>query len=174
VSVSVFIATSLDGFIARSDGALDWLPMGGSDDHGYAAFISRIDAIVMGRKTFETVLTFDPWPYGSTPVVVLSSQAESVRIPVGSNASALTGEPAAIIAQLMERGLEHLYLDGGLTIQRFLVAGLVDRMIITRVPVMLGSGIPLFGPLARDLRFAHVSTTTFPDGLVQTEYRAVQ
>jgi riboflavin biosynthesis pyrimidine reductase len=97
-----------------------------------------------------------------------------VWIPVGANASALTGEPAAIIAQLMERGLEHLYLDGGLTIQQFLVAGPVDRTIITRVRVMLGSAIPLCGPPAHDLRFAHVSTSAVADGLVQTEYRAMQ
>jgi dihydrofolate reductase len=167
---SVFIATSLDGFIARPDGALDWLPAGGGEPHGYDEFIATVDAIVIGRKTFETVLTFDGWPYGKKPVVVLSSRASELTAPAGAVCDMMAGTPHDIVARLAERGMKHLYVDGGVTIQRFLEAGLIQRMTITRIPVLLGSGIPLFGPLSRDIRFEHVATRSFPSGMVQSEY----
>jgi dihydrofolate reductase len=167
---SVFIATSLDGFIARQDGALDWLPTDGGEPHGYDEFIATVDAIVMGRKTFETVLTFDAWPYGTKPVVVLSTRPSGLKAPDGAVCDMMTGTPHEIVARLSARGMKHLYVDGGVTIQRFLEAGLIQRLIITRIPVLLGSGIPLFGPLPHDLRLEHVATRAYPSGLVQSEY----
>ena len=167
---SVFIATSLDGFIAREDGALDWLPTGGGEDHGYDAFISTVDAIVMGRNTFEKVLTFGSWPYGSKQVVVLSSNTKQVTAPPGAACDVMGGTPSDVVARLAERGMRHLYVDGGITIQRFLVAGLIQRMIITRIPVLLGRGIPLFGALSRDIQLDHVGTRSYASGLVQSEY----
>ena len=167
---SVFIATSLDGFIARQDGALDWLPADGGEPHGYDEFIATVDAIVMGRKTFETVLTFDAWPYGTKPVVVLSTRPSELKAPDGAVCDMMTGTPHEIVARLSARGMKHLYVDGGVTIQRFLEAGLIQRLIITRIPVLLGSGIPLFGPLPHDVRLEHVATRAYPSGLVQSEY----
>jgi len=167
---SVFIATSLDGFIAREDGALDWLPTDGGEPHGYDEFIASVDAIVIGRKTFETVLTFDSWPYGTKPVVVLTTRPAAFRPPEGAVCDMMAGTPAEVVARLSARGFEHLYVDGGLTIQKFLEAGLIQRLIITRIPVLLGHGIPLFGPLSRDVRLEHVRTRSYPSGMVQSEY----
>lgn len=169
MKASVFIATSLDGFIARPDGALDWLPSDG-ESHGYDEFIATIDAIVMGRNTFDTVLSFDAWPLGATPVFVLTTRSLTGAIPAGAVYEAVTGAPRAIVAQLATRGHAHLYIDGGITVQQFLEAGLIQRVIITRVPVVLGAGIPLFGPVSRDIRAEHVVTRTFANGLVQSEY----
>jgi dihydrofolate reductase len=170
IKASVFIATSLDGFIARQDGGLDWLPADGGEPHGYDEFIATVDAIVMGRKTFETVLAFDAWPYGPKPVVVLSSRPSTLKAPEGVPCEMMTGTPPEIVARLAQRGMKHLYIDGGVTIQRFLEAGLIQRLIITRIPVLLGSGIPLFGPLPRDVRLEHVATRSYPSGMVQSEY----
>jgi len=167
---SVFIATSLDGFIARPDGALDWLPADGGEPHGYTEFMATVDALVIGRKTLETVLSFEAWPYGNKPVVVLSSTLSELAVPDGAVCELMAGSPHEIVARLTRRGMSHLYIDGGVTIQRFLEAGLIQRVIITRIPVLLGSGIPLFGPLSRDIRFEHVATRSYPSGLVQSEY----
>lgn len=169
MQVSVFIATSLDGFIARPDGGLDWLPGDTVEDHGYDAFMASIDALVMGRNTYETVLGFGVWPYGTRPVFVLSSRALEA-VPTGAVVERLSGEPAEVVAHLTERGFEHLYVDGGLTVQAFLRAGLIQRLIVTRIPVLIGSGIPLFGPVPHDVAVRHVSTRAFESGLVQSEY----
>ena len=171
MKASVFIATSLDGFIARRDGAIDWLPADGGEPHGYTEFIATVDAIVMGRNTFETVLSFGAWPFGGMPVVVLTTRPSEVAVPEGAVCDVMAGPPPEIVARLAARGLKHLYIDGGVTVQRFLEAGLIQRLIITRVPVLLGSGIPLFGPVSRDIRFEHVATRSYPSGLVQSEYR---
>jgi dihydrofolate reductase len=166
---SVFIATSLDGFIARPDGALDWLPVN-AEPHGYDEFIATVDAIVIGRKTFETVLSFGGWFYGSRPVVVLSTTLSEVRVPDGAVCDVMAGSPREIVERLAARGMKHLYIDGGVTVQGFLRAGLIQRMTITRIPILLGSGIPLFGSLPRDIRLEHVATRTYSGGLVQSEY----
>jgi len=169
MKASVFIATSIDGFIARENGAIDWLPEN-PEPHGYDEFMATIDAIVMGRNTFETVLGFGgAWPF-SKKVIVLSSRASELVAPEGADCEMMSGKPSEIVARLSAGGLEHLYIDGGVTIQRFLEAGLIQRMIITRIPVLLGSGIPLFGPLSRDVKLSHVATRTYRDGLVQSEY----
>ena len=167
---SVFIATSLDGYIARPDGGLDWLPPDGGEPHGYDEFIDTVDAIVIGRKTFETVLAFDAWPYGNKQVVVLSTRPSEIVPPDGAVCEAMNGTPQEIVARLATRGMKHLYIDGGVTIQRFLEAGLIQRLIITRIPVLLGGGIPLFGALRRDIRLVHVATRSFSSGMVQSEY----
>jgi dihydrofolate reductase len=123
---------------------------------------------VIGRKTFETVLAFAPWPYDK-PVFVLSTRALSPA-PPEAVVERLSGQPADIVAELAARGIGHIYVDGGITIQRFLHAGLIQRLIITRVPVLIGSGIPLFGPLPRDVVVTHVATRQYASGLVQSEY----
>ena len=170
MTLSVFIGTSLDGFIARPDGALDWLPEGGGEPHGYDEFIASVDALVIGRKTFETVLTFGAWPYGDKRVVVLSSRPVDLSAAIGGVVEQMAGPPAEIVARLAASGAQHLYVDGGITIQRFLREGLVQRLIITRVPVLIGAGVPLFGTLPHDVRLRHVATRSYPSGLVQSEY----
>jgi dihydrofolate reductase len=170
MTVSVFIGTSVDGFIARPNGDLDWLPEGGGEPHGYDEFIAGVDAIVIGRKTFETVLTFEVWPYGDKRVVVLSSRPVDLSAARGGVVEQMGGSPAEIVSQLAAGGAHHLYVDGGITIQGFLRAGLVQRLIITRVPVLIGDGVPLFGTLPRDVRLRHVATRHYPSGLVQSEY----
>lgn len=169
MKASVFVGTSLDGFIARPNGALDFLPAGGGEPHGYDEFMTSVDALVIGRHTFETVLGFGEWAYGKKPVFVLSSRPLP-PVPTGAVVERLAGEPAAIVAQLEARGVRHAYVDGGVTIQRFLRAGLIQRLVITRVPVLIGSGIPLFGSLPRDISLRHVATRHYQSGLVQSEY----
>ena len=175
MKTSVFVGVSVDGFIARPNGELDFLDAGGSEPHGYEDFIATVDTIVRGRKTFETVMGFDTWPYGNKSVVVLSSQpidmsAASRR---GARVEHMSGEPADITSRLSADGAEHVYVDGGITIQGFLRAGLVQRLVITRVPVLIGSGIPLFGTLLQDVPLRHLATRAFQGGLVQSEYEVM-
>ena len=170
MKASVFIGTSLDGFIARANGEFDFLPEGGGEPHGYAEFMDTVDAMVIGRKTFETVLKFDSWPYGQKPVFVLSTH-KLADAPVGAVVEHMSGDPQEIFSSLERRGFQHLYVDGGITIQGFLRAGLIHRLIITRVPVLIGDGIPLFGALRNDINVHHVVTRWYSSGLVQSEYQ---
>src|SRR5258707_6127154 len=171
--VSVFIGTSLDGFIARPNGDLDFLPPGGGEPHGYDEFIASVDVIVIGRKTFDTVLTLVPWPYGDKPVVVLSSRPVDLSAAHGGVVAQMDGPPAQIVSQLAASGGHHLYVDGGITIQGLLRAGLIQRLIITRVPVLIGDGVPLFGSLPRDIQLRHISTQQYGGGLVKSEYQVL-
>lgn len=171
MTVSVFVGTSVDGFIARRNGDLDFLPPGGGEPHGYVEFMTSIDALVIGRKTFETVLAFADWPYGDKRVVVLSSRPVDLSGVRGGVVEQMGGAPAEIVAKLAASGVRHVYIDGGITIQGFLRAGLVQRLIVTRVPVLIGDGIPLFGALPRDLLLHHVATQHYASGLVKSEYR---
>ena len=169
MKASVFVGTSLDGFIARANGAFDFLPPGGGEPHGYDEFMATVDALVIGRKTFETVLAFVTWPYGEKPVFVLSTH-KVAPAPPGAVVEHMSGDPTEIVSQLAARGIQHIYVDGGITIQRFLQAGLLQRLIITRVPVLIGAGIPLFGSLQSDIVLKHVATRQYASGLVQSEY----
>jgi len=170
---SVFIGTSVDGFIARNNGSFDFLPADGGEPHGYKEFFASVDALVIGRKTFETVLAFPQWPYDDKRVIVLSTRVFDLsRFPAGT-VEQMQGSPREIVSQLEERGLRHIYVDGGVTIQRFLREGLIQRLIITRVPVLIGAGIPLFGSLPMDVRLELVHAQHYPSGLVKTEYRVL-
>jgi dihydrofolate reductase len=169
---SVFVGTSLDGFIARTNGALDFLPSGGGEPHGYDEFMATVDALVIGRNTFDTVLAFDAWPYGKKSVFVLSTRALP-PVPPGAMVEHMSGTPVEIVSLLAARGIQHIYVDGGITIQKFLQAGLIQRLIVTRVPVLIGTGIPLFGPQQRDIVLRHVGTQQYASGLVQSEYAVV-
>lgn len=171
--LSVFIATSLDGFIARRNGDIDWLTAGDptSEDFGYRAFFDTVDTLVMGRGTFEKVLTFEAWPYGDRRVVVLSTRGAAVPPERAAHVAVTALAPAPLVRQLELDGARHVYVDGGRTIQSFLRAGLVDELTITVLPVLLGDGLPLFGPLDADLRLVHTGTHAFPNGYVQSRYR---
>jgi dihydrofolate reductase len=175
---AVFVGISLDGFIARPNGDLDWLMgEGGGDsaEYGYNEFIADIDAIVMGRKTFEKVLTFEKWYYGDKRVVVLSNHPLDLSLARdrGGIVELMGGSPAEIVSKLGASGARRLYVDGGITIQQFLCAGLIHRLIISRLPVLISEGIPLFGPLPRDIRLRHIATRTYPGGMVQSEYHII-
>ena len=172
MKASIFVGTSLDGFIARTNGTLDFLPPGGGEPHGYDEFMATVDAMVIGRKTYDTVLAFATWPYRKKPVYVLSSQPLAPA-PAGAVVEHLSGSPANIVAQLTARGIGHIYVDGGMTIQGFLRAGLIQRLIITRVPVLIGTGIPLFADTMRDIAVKHIVTRQYESGLVQSEYAVI-
>lgn len=170
MTVSVFIGASVDGFIARPNDDLDFLPEGGGEPHGYTEFMASVDALVIGRKTFEKVLTFETWPYGDKRVVVLSSRPVDLSAGGKGVVEQMAGSPVEIVSQLAASGADNLYIDGGITIQEFLRAGVIQRLIITRVPVLIGQGVPLFGALPHDIRLHHVATRHYPSGLVQSEY----
>jgi dihydrofolate reductase len=173
MKISVFIATSLDGYIARADGALDWLPQSGDgEDHGYNDFFAGIDTLLMGRKTFETVLGFSPFPYTGKRVVVCSQSITQPDVPEALRPLLeVRNEPLPeVLRHLETTGVQHVYADGGRLITSLLELGLVDEITLTRVPVLLGSGIPLFGHLSRDHVWQHLETKAFKSGLVQSRY----
>jgi len=170
---SVFIGASVDGFIARTNGSFDFLPADGGEPHGYNEFFASVDALVIGRKTFETVLSLPQWPYGEKRVIVLSTRILDLSKAPAGIVEQMQGSPREIVSRLEERGIGHIYVDGGVTIQRFLREGLIQRLTITRVPVLIGEGIPLFGSLPKDIRLEHVQTQHYPSGLVKTEYRVL-
>ncbi len=170
MKASVFCGVSLDGFIARKDGGLDWLKGDGPpDDHGYNDFISTIDALVIGRNTYDVVLGFGGWFYGKTPVFVLSSR-DLGATPEGGVVERMSGEPRYIYDELESKGFKNLYIDGGITVQKFLNAGLIDKLIVSRLPILIGEGIPLFGKTDRDLRLSLDDLRQFPSGMVQCSY----
>jgi dihydrofolate reductase len=170
----VFIATSLDGFIARPDGSLDWLMSAdhAGEDHGYDAFKRDIDAIVMGRGTFEAVRAFDAWPYDK-PVLVLSRTLAATPVPETLRDKVTFADltPQAAMTHLDQQGAARVYVDGGQIVQAFLREGLIADMIISRIPVLIGGGRSLFGPAGGDIHFVHERTDPFPSGLVQSRYR---
>jgi dihydrofolate reductase len=169
VKTSAFVGVSLDGFLARRDGAFDFLAVAEGEAHGYEEFIASVDAIVMGRNTYEVVLGLPDWPYAARPVFVLSTRSLPPA-PLGADVERMEASPAEVHRQLEARGFRHTYIDGGLTVQSFLRAGLIDSLTINRVPVLIGAGIPLFGPLDADLHLKHVRTRQLPSGAVQSEY----
>jgi dihydrofolate reductase len=170
MKLSVFCGVSVDGFLARPNDGLDFLDAGGQAPHGFEEFFSSVDVVVIGRRTFEVVLGFGGWHYGKKPVVVLSGRALDFSPIKGGVVEQMAGEPGEIAKKLVARGFKHAYIDGGVTIQRFLTAGLIDRLVVTRVPVLIGEGIPLFGRVPRDIVLRHVETRTYKGGLVQSEY----
>ncbi len=171
MTTKVFIGTSLDGFIAGRDGNLDWLTAYAVPEvnAGYEEFIKTIDAVVIGRGTFETVLKFPEWPY-SQPVFVLSTTMKRLPENVAGRATVLSMGPKGILSHLSQQGFKSLYVDGGKVIQAFLREDCIDELIIARVPVLLGNGIPLFGTLLSSMQFRHIRTVAYPNGLVRNHY----
>jgi dihydrofolate reductase len=171
MQASVFVGVSVDGFMARRDGALDFLPED-CEPHGYDEFMATVDVLVIGRGTFDVVAKFAGWPYGEKRVIVLTSNPIDLS-GLPSTVTHMQGEPKTIVATLAAQGFSHAYVDGGITIQRFLRAGLIQKLTITRVPVLIGDGIPLFGVLPSDIRLRHVATRSYASGLVQSEYEVI-
>lgn len=172
---SVYIATSVDGYIARSDGQLDWLqrpefegvPLNGLS---YADFMRDIDCIVMGRNTFEKVLTFEPWPYEGVEVTVVSGSLRQLPGHLQGKARLDAGSPQEVLARLQAQGRQHAYIDGGQTIRQFLDARLVHTLTLTRIPVLLGQGIALFPPSAQEHSLRLIAATVSDSGIVQERY----
>ncbi|TFC01756.1 dihydrofolate reductase family protein [Cryobacterium mannosilyticum] len=167
----VFIATSVDGYIARPDGSLDWLTdrPGPTGDGGYTEFTATIDHLLMGRGTYETVAAFDPWPYTRMKVIVLSSTLATLD----DRVTVVRSLPEAI-AVLTAAGADRVYIDGGRVIQSCLAAGLIDDLVITRVPVLLGEGISLFGALPADVQLETLGVAPIGGGMVQERYTVVR
>ncbi|MEO8217943.1 MAG: dihydrofolate reductase family protein [Acidobacteriota bacterium] len=170
MKVSVFVGISVDGFIARTNGDFDFLPTDGGVPNGYEEFMATVDSLVIGRHTFDVVRKFGEWPYGTKPLVILSSRPLPDTDSMPASVEWMSGDPAEIVSVLEARGIAHIYVDGGITIQRFLRSNLITSIIITRVPVLIGEGIPLFGALQHDVLLRHVHTKQLAGGLVQSEY----
>jgi dihydrofolate reductase len=173
MKASVFVGTSLDGFIARRNSDFDFLPEGGGEPHGYEEFMASVDVLVIGRNTYEKVMTFESWPYAGKRVVVLSSRHLDISSARGEQIEVMSGSPHEIVGRLEATGAKHAYIDGGVTVQGFLRDKLIQRLVITRVPVLIGEGIPLFGSLPHDIRLRHLQTTTYVSGLVKSEYEVL-
>ena len=172
MKTTVYVGTSLDGFIARKDGDIDWLVKYQNKDvhDSYNEFIKGIDAMVIGRGTFEKVLEFPEWPY-EKKVFVLSTSLKQIPETLNEKATLLSMKPAELLNHLFSKGFSNLYIDGGKVIQSFLNEDLIDELIITRVPELIGTGIPLFGYLDNDLRLEHIRTNIYSDGLVKSHYK---
>jgi dihydrofolate reductase len=170
MKATVYIATSIDGFIARLPSGKD---IESGEDYGYQEFIDSVDAIVMGRNTYERVSSFDLWPYGAKPVFVLSSRKVDIANDIAKTVESICAPPQEVVRCLSERGFNHLYIDGGKTIQAFLREGLIQQLIITQVPILIGTGIPLFSSLPHDVKLHHFETRQFKNGLVQSQYEVI-
>jgi dihydrofolate reductase len=173
-SAEVFIATSLDGFIARPDGDIGWLverPVPAGEDYGYAAFMDGIGAIVMGRQTFDKVLGFPEWPY-ACPVVVMSRQPSGITVPpaLAGRVEVTDAGPAQVLTRLAAQGVTRAYVDGGQIVRLFLAAGLIRRLTVTLIPVLLGQGRPLWGHGAGDIGLRLVAARHWPDGAAQLTF----
>lgn len=176
-STVVYCAVSLDGFIARPDGGIDWLGDPSEDeatdeneDYGWAEFISGIDHILMGRATFEKVLELGTWPYEGKSLTVLSTTLRELPDGLPDEWGIANGAPGEILEGLAAQGVRRVYVDGGRTVQGFLAEDLIDELVLTTIPVLIGGGIPLFGSLCEDLQWIHTSTRTFSNGLVKNHY----
>jgi len=166
---SVYIATSLDGLIARPDGGLDWLSIveKKGEDYGYARFMASIDALVIGRKTYETALGLGGWPYAAKRCIVLTHQSFCPK----HGEELHSGSLEALVDKLGAEGVKRVYVDGGNVIRQFFAKGLVDDVTISIIPILLGAGVSLFGEMGREARLELVETRSFDTGLVQVEYR---
>jgi len=168
----VFLGMSVDGFMARPDGDLDWLTSRGetAGDAGYTPFMAQVDHLVVGRATYETVRAFGSWPYEGKQVLVLSRSLDDGADPRVRVLRSLDDAVAA----LDQAPAHHVYVDGGRTVASFLAAGLIDDLTLTRVPVLIGEGLTPFGALPHDADLLHLSTDVLPGGLVQSRYRVVR
>lgn len=170
---TIYIAVSLDGFIAEVDGGLDWLteiPNPDQDDYGFGEFMDRIDGVVMGRNTFEKVLEFGEWIY-TKPVFVLSNTRNEVPQSLKDKVTLVSGNVGDVVKKLNSKGFANLYVDGGKTIHEFLKLDLIDEMIVTTVSTIIGDGIPLFGKIGEKRAFKLEKTEMLNENLVKQYYR---
>lgn len=170
--ISIYIAMSIDGYIARKDGNLDWLEYGhtGSEDYGFKKFINSIDTLILGRNTYQVVSGFEEWPYKGKKVIVLSNTLKVVR----KEAELFCGQLPDLLSKLHSENIRHIWVDGGITASKFLETGLVDELTISIIPMVLGSGIPLFSIMNKEHKCQLVSTQPYPSGLVQLKYEMIE
>ncbi len=177
IKLSVFIAASLDGYIARHNGKLDFLEInsdkGNTEDYGYDNYLGSVDCIVMGRNSFEKVVSFPTWPYYNKRVIVMSRRWDQIPDQFADLAELYTGKPELLTVELQNQGVRHVYIDGGVTIQSFLQQNLIDEITLTTVPVLLGKGIPLFGLLRQDINLKLEYVRSFGSDFVQSKYKLV-
>ncbi len=172
----VYIATSLDGYIARRNHSLDWLDELSNpenDDFGYASFMLGIDALVMGRNTFDKILSFNEWPFNK-PVFIVSNSLKNIPTDLQGKAKIINGTVTEMLDEIHQSGYKELYIDGGQTISTFLAEDKIDEMTITRVPRLLGDGIRLFDFIGIDLQFEHVETISYSNGLIKSYYKRLR
>ncbi len=170
--ISIYIAMSIDGYIARKDGGLDWLEYGhtGDEDYGFKKFMNSIDALILGRNTYEVVSGFDKWPYEGKRVTVLSNTLKAVR----KESELFCGPLTQLASKLHSEGVKHAWVDGGITASKFLESGLVDEVTISIIAMTLGAGIPLFSKMSSEHKYRLLSTQSYPSGLVQLKYQVIQ
>jgi dihydrofolate reductase len=181
---SAFIATSVDGYIASRDGAVDWLESAGypeADDRedigdgGFAAYMASVDCMIMGRKCMETLaefnLTPEQWPYGNIPIYALSNTIRQPPESLGNRVKMYSGNITQLLETLTSEGLQHAYIDGGATITSFLQLGYLNEICVTQVPILLGDGMPLFGKLDRNVKLEKAEATVFSNDFIQWKYR---
>lgn len=180
---SVNIATSVDGFIARKGGSVDWLDaaqdtqvdMGDQADMGFGEYLASVDCLIMGRKCMEMIssmnLTPEQWPYGDTRVIVLSNTVKQAPDNMSAHVEMYSGDLQALVSKLESEGHQHTYIDGGTTIQAFINLQLIKEITITRAPVLLGEGIPLFGKTFKDIKLEQAQSIAFANNFVQVKYK---
>ena len=179
---SVYIATSADGYIATAEGGVDWLHTAGkkdadmseNPDMGFATFINSVDCMIMGRKCMEVIASFDipaeQWPYGDIKIYALSNSLTKPPENLAGKVEMYSGDIKTLINKLAEQGLKHAYIDGGATITSFINLKLINEMTITKAPVLLGAGIPLFGKLDASIKLENAESIAFPNDFIQTKY----
>lgn len=179
---SVFIATSVDGFIAKNDHSIEWLHSAGNQnvdmsahgDMGMSAYMSTVDCMIMGRKCMEVISSFnltpEQWPYGNIKIYALSNTIKEAPENLKGKVEMYSGDLIELISKLEESGYKHAYIDGGTTIQAFLNLKLINEMTITRAPVLLGEGIPLFGKTFSDIRLTQAKAVAYPNDFIQVKY----
>lgn len=179
---SVYIATSADGYIATSDGDVDWLHTAGNfeagmsenPDMGFDEFIASVDCMIMGRKCMDAIagfnLTPEQWPYGDTKIYVLSNTMKEPPENLRNKVEMYSGDILKLISQLKSSGYKHAYIDGGTTITNFINLQLLNEMTITKAPIILGKGIPLFSELNKSIKLTNIEATVFPNGFIQERF----
>ena len=178
---SIYVATSVDGYIATVDGGVDWLHSAGnleadmgSEDMGFQSFMDSVDCMIMGRKCMEMIssmnLTPEQWPYGDVRIVVLSNTVKEPPENLRGKIEMYSGDIQELIIKLESSGFKHAYIDGGTTITSFINLDLVDEMTITKAPVLLGEGIPLFGKINKRINLEEANASVFPNNFIQIKY----
>lgn len=173
--VSIFIAMSLDGFIATTNGSIDWLDKSNlkvhvGEDFGYTTFLESTDNFIIGRNIYQTVLKFDNWPYKEKRIIVLTRSKIIIPTKLTIIVTIFNNNLKELLKRLTDQGYKHIYVDGGITIQNFLSLGLIDELTITIIPLLIGKGKSLFGSLPTDINLMHSKTTTYDFGYVQLKY----
>jgi dihydrofolate reductase len=178
IRLSAFIATSIDGYIARHNGKLDWLEIASNketpDDFGYQTYIGSVDCVVMGRNSFEKAVSFPEWPYHNKRVIVLSRRWRHIPDQFVHLSEHYSGKVELLAVELQNQGVRHVYVDGGLTIQSFIQNKLLTEITLNQLPILLGTGIPLFGMTRGDQKLKLLSSCCFDSGVVQSSYQFIE